>query len=152
MTRPAPAAATTRVEGVAGSYVRPTDLAEVLALLQQHPDAVLVAGSTDWGVDVNLRGARTPLVIGIDRLEELRALTRGPAHLELGAALTLAELERGLAGSVPLLDAVFPQFASPLIRNGGDHRRQPRHRLPHRRPRPGPPRARGLGRPPRSGR
>ena len=27
-------------------------------------------------------------------------------------------MERGLAGSVPLLDAVFPQFASPLIRNG----------------------------------
>ena len=44
-------------------------------------------------------------------------LTRGPAHLELGAALTLAELERDLAGSVPLLDAVLPQFASPLIRN-----------------------------------
>ncbi len=32
----------------------------------------VVAGSTDWGVDVNLRGARAPLVIGIDRLEELR--------------------------------------------------------------------------------
>ncbi len=27
-------------------------------------------------------------------------------------------MERRLAGSVPLLEAVFPQFASPLIRNG----------------------------------
>ena len=114
---PAPAVATTRVDGASGSYARATDLTEVLLLLQQNPDAVLVAGSTDWGVDVNLRGARTPLVIGIGHLEELRALTRGPAHLELGAALTLAELERNLDGSVPLLDAVFPQFASPLIRN-----------------------------------
>jgi xanthine dehydrogenase small subunit len=103
---------------VTGSYVRPTDLAEALLLLEQHPGAVLVAGSTDWGVDVNLRGARTPLVIGLDRLDELRGLTRAPDHLELGAGLPLTELERGLAGSVPLLDAVFPQFASPLIRNG----------------------------------
>ncbi|KRE62868.1 FAD binding domain-containing protein [Nostocoides sp. Soil756] len=106
-----------RVEGAAGSYVRPTDLAEALRLLGEHPDAVLVAGSTDWGVDVNLRGSRAPFVIGIDRLPELRALERAPQHLELGAALTLAELERGLAGEVPLLAAVLPQFASPLIRN-----------------------------------
>ncbi len=118
MAGEAPMAAPTRVEGVTGAYVRPNDLAETLGLLRQHPDAVLVAGSTDWGVDVNLRGARTPLVIGIDRLEELQGLTRGPDHLELGAGLSLTELERRLAGSVPLLDAVFPQFASPLIRNG----------------------------------
>jgi xanthine dehydrogenase small subunit len=118
MLAAAPEPAATRVEGVTGSYVRPTDLAETLLLLEQHPDAVLVAGSTDWGVDVNLRGARTPLVIGIDRLEELRALTHGPDHLELGAALTLSELERRLTGEIPLLDAGLAQFASPLIRNG----------------------------------
>jgi xanthine dehydrogenase small subunit len=117
MSAPAPAAAPTRVDGASGSYVRADDLTGVLELLRQRPDAVLVAGSTDWGVDVNLRGVRAPLLIGIGHLEELRALTRGPAHLELGAALTLAELERDLAGSVPLLDAVLPQFASPLIRN-----------------------------------
>lgn len=110
---PAPA----RVEGRAGSYVRPADLAEALGLLGRHPVAVLVAGSTDWGVDVNLRGSRSPLVIGIDGLPELRVLERTHQHLELGAALTLSELERGLAGGVPLLSAVFPQFASPLIRN-----------------------------------
>jgi xanthine dehydrogenase small subunit len=118
LTGAAPVAAPTVVDGALGSYVRPADLAEALGLLERHPDAVLVAGSTDWGVEVNLRGARTSLVIGIDRLEELRAVTGGPDHLDLGAALTLAELERSLAGSVPLLDAVFPQFASPLIRNG----------------------------------
>ncbi len=114
---PSPLPVPTRVEGPAGSYVRPADLAAALRLVEQHPDAVLVAGSTDWGVDVNLHGARSRLVIGIDGLAELRDLVRTPEHLELGAALTLAELERDLAGSVPLLAAVFPQFASPLIRN-----------------------------------
>jgi len=118
MAETPPSAVPTRVAGVTGSYVRPNDLSEVLHLLRENPDAVLVAGSTDWGVDVNLRGARTRLVIGIDQLPELRELTRSTDHLELGAGLTLAELERALAGTVPLLDAVFPQFASPLIRNG----------------------------------
>jgi len=113
-----PATATSRVEGATGAYVRPADLAEALQLLEQHPDAVLVAGSTDWGVDVNLHGARTPLVIGIDRLAELRGVTHGPDHLEVGAGLPLTDLDRRLAGRVPLLDDLFPQFASPLIRNG----------------------------------
>ena len=38
------------------------------------PDATVVAGSTDWGVEVNLRGTRATSVIAIDRLPELRGL------------------------------------------------------------------------------
>ena len=40
---------------------------------REHPDAKLVAGSTDWGVDLNLKHARAELSIGIDRLPELRS-------------------------------------------------------------------------------
>ena len=40
-------------------------------------DAKLVAGSTDWGVDLNLKHARAELSIGIDRLPELRAYELG---------------------------------------------------------------------------
>jgi xanthine dehydrogenase small subunit len=113
-----PAAGATRLTGATGTYARPGDLAEALALLGEHPDAVLVAGSTDWGVEVNLRGARTPFAIGIDRLPELRTLDVGDDVVEIGAALSLSEVERGLAGRIPLLDQMFPQFASRLIRNG----------------------------------
>ena len=113
-----PTAAATRMDGATGTYARPGDLAEALALLAEHPDAVLVAGSTDWGVEVNIRGARTPFAIGIDRLPELRALDIGEDSVEIGAALSLSEVERGLGGRIPLLHQMFPQFASRLIRNG----------------------------------
>jgi xanthine dehydrogenase small subunit len=116
--RPAPAPVETALDSVQGSYVRPNRLDQVLDLLAQHPEAVLVAGSTDWGVELNIRHQRAALTIGIDRLEELRTLSVGDTHIDLGAALTLTEIERGLAGSVPLLAEVFPQFASRLIRNG----------------------------------
>jgi xanthine dehydrogenase small subunit len=115
---PAPAPVATRTDGGAGTFVRPADLAEALDLLAEHPDAPLVAGSTDWGVDLNLRHARAPLTIGIDRLPELRGLAITSDRVEIGAALSLSEVERGLAGAVPLLDQLFPQFASRLIRNG----------------------------------
>ena len=116
--RPAPGPAVTSTSSPQGRYVRPADLAEVLALLAEHPDARLVAGSTDWGVELNIKHARAELTIGIDRLEELREFSVGPGRIDLGAALSLSEIESRLAGRVPLLDDLFPQFASRLIRNG----------------------------------
>jgi xanthine dehydrogenase small subunit len=115
---PAPSAAETQHVGPDGEFMRPADLAQTLRLLADRPDATLVAGSTDWGVDVNIKGERSPLVVAIDRLPELRTLRVDEGSVELGAALTLSEIEHRLAGRVPLLDDVFPQFASRPIRNG----------------------------------
>ena len=115
---PAPAPAATTTSSTQGRYVRPPDLAGVLDLLAVHPDARLVAGSTDWGVELNIGHARAALSIGIDRLEELREFSVGPDRIDLGAALSLSEIEARLAGRVPLLADLFPQFASRLIRNG----------------------------------
>jgi xanthine dehydrogenase small subunit len=114
----APVARATRVANNGAEYVRPADLAAALELIHQRPDALLVAGSTDWGVEVNLRGRRAPYVLGIDQVPELRELYVDDDAFTLGAALTLTELERRLDGAIPLLDQVFPQFASRLIRNG----------------------------------
>ncbi len=111
---PAPPVSPTR----AAAFARPADLPEALALLTEHPDATVVAGCTDWGVEVNIRGARARFVVAVDRLPELRTFAVTPERIEIGAALTLSEAERLLEGRVPLLDAVWPQFASRLIRNG----------------------------------
>ncbi|WP_323791456.1 xanthine dehydrogenase small subunit [Nocardioides sp.] len=117
---PAPAPAPTRLTDPDGVFVRPRDLDEALRLLAEHPDAVPVAGCTDHGVEVNLRGLRAPYVVALDRLSELRGLVVTDEAIEVGAALTLSEIEARLTGetSVPLLEAALPQFASRLIRNG----------------------------------
>jgi xanthine dehydrogenase small subunit len=112
--QPAPAPAPTRMAG----FGRPGDLAEALELLRERPDATVVAGATDWGVEVNLRGRRAAYVVAVDRLPELREVSRTAGVIEIGAALTLTEVETALAGSVPLLDELWAQFASRLIRNG----------------------------------
>jgi xanthine dehydrogenase small subunit len=115
--RPAPAPLPTLLDAGGERFVRPGSLDETLQLLRDEPEGVLVAGSTDWGVDVNLRGRRAPLTIAIERVPELRALSVGDDVIEIGAALSLSEVERRLAGRIPLLDELFPRFASPLIRN-----------------------------------
>ncbi len=95
--------------------MRPATLAEALALRAEG--AQVIAGSTDWGVDVNLNGARVALSVAVDHLPELRELTTDDSRVTIGAALSLTEVERRLAGGVPLLAEVFPLFASRLIRN-----------------------------------
>lgn len=110
--RAAPNAAPTRLDGIA----RAADLADALGLLRDHPEATVVAGATDHGVEVNLRGKRSPYVVYVDRVPELRTITTADV-IEIGAGLTLSEAEAQLKGAVPLLDRVWPQFASPLIRN-----------------------------------
>lgn len=112
---PAPAAGGLAVDGT--RFLRPGTLGEALELLRDEPTAVVVAGCTDWGVEVNLRGRRAPLVVAIDHLAELRSLSVTGEHALIGAALPLSEIERQLAGRIPLLAQLFPQFASRLIRN-----------------------------------
>src|SRR4051812_3629879 len=120
-TTPAPEPSTTQLHDGEAAFVRPAALLEALRLLHDHEDAVVVAGSTDWGVEVNLRGGRAGLVVAVDRLAELRGFSVSDTEARIGAGLTLTEVERRLAasgGPLPLLSALMPQFASPLIRNG----------------------------------
>ena len=122
--RPAPAPVATDYQradtatGRIGRYRRPATLAEATSILSQDPEATVVAGATDWGIEVNIKGARGKNILAVDRLEEMRGIRRTESFVELGASRTLSELERELAGDIPLLGKLFPQFASRLIRNG----------------------------------
>ena len=118
-TRPRPPVATA-VDSAQAPYVRPHDPGRgARTCSPSEPDARLVAGSTDWGVELNIRTRPRPAE---HRRGPARAScagwTIGETRIDLGAALTLSEIERGLNGRVPLLAELFPQFASRLIRNG----------------------------------
>jgi xanthine dehydrogenase small subunit len=114
---PAPVPTPVRLEADGAAFVRPADVAEALHLLADG-EARPVAGATDLGVEINLRGTRPRLLVAVDRLDELRDLRWAGDELHIGAALSLTEIERRLAGRIPLLDELFWQFASRPIRNG----------------------------------
>ncbi len=145
-TSPAPAPMATQLHDGEAAYLRPADLAEALRLLHDHDDATVVAGSTDWGVDVNLKGARAGLVVAVDRLAELRGFTitehRGPdrrrAHADRGRAAP-----RRPAAAAAGADAAVRLAADPQRRHP---RRQPGHRLADRRRPAGAARPRGVRR------
>lgn len=116
MAAPGPRA--TVLDDGEATYVRPPTLERALQVLHERSDAIVVAGGTDWSVEVNLRGRRADLVVAVDRIPELRVWHITDSELRVGAALTLTEIELRLAGRLPLMAQLMPQFASPLIRNG----------------------------------
>ncbi|MEY4529416.1 MAG: hypothetical protein RLZZ156_137 [Deinococcota bacterium] len=113
----APEARVAKIESENAVFYRPANLEDALILLEKNLNAKLVAGGTDWGVEVNLRFARAAVQIAIDHLPELRQIHWQTDFVELGAALTLSELEHQIGDSIPLLHQWFPMFASRLIRN-----------------------------------
>jgi xanthine dehydrogenase small subunit len=112
-----PTLPTVRLEAQDGTFIRQDTLAQTLETLREHPNAKLLAGGTDWGVEVNLRHSRSALTIAIDHLPELREIHWSSDHVEIGAGLSLSELERQLEGRIPLIHDWIPLFASRLIRN-----------------------------------
>jgi xanthine dehydrogenase/oxidase len=55
---------------------RPTSLAALLALKQQHPDAKLVVGNTEVGIEMKFKAASYPVLIGTTHVPELNEASR----------------------------------------------------------------------------
>jgi xanthine dehydrogenase small subunit len=111
--RPAPRLESVRLPG----FSRPTTLDECLALMAVQPDAVVVAGGSDLGVESNLHGARWRHVISLEAIDELRELAEDAASVRIGAALPLSDVERRWTDAPPVFAEWFALFASPSIRN-----------------------------------
>ncbi|MDQ3398122.1 MAG: xanthine dehydrogenase small subunit [Deinococcota bacterium] len=112
-----PAAGPLAYEGGGGRFYRPTRLSEVIELLSEHPEARLVAGGTDLGLEVTRRYRHFPVLIALEGVEELQRLDDGKDYFELGAAVTLSHLEAAFRGKIPALDEMLASFAARQIRN-----------------------------------
>ena len=113
LAQPAPRLEAVDVPG----FSRPSTLDDCFKTLERHPEAVLLAGGSDVGVESNLRHKRWPHVVSLEAIDELRELSEDDASVRIGAALPLADLERRWSGAPPVFADWFALFASPPIRN-----------------------------------
>ncbi|MDB6170177.1 MAG: xanthine dehydrogenase [Verrucomicrobia bacterium] len=101
----------------AGTFHRPDSLAALLGLLAAHPEARLVAGATEIGVDLNKKQQSFPVLVSTDGVPELRRLDRGPDGWTIGAAVPLTLIEERIAPEHSALAKMLRVFASRQIRN-----------------------------------
>ncbi|MHB8245028.1 MAG: FAD binding domain-containing protein [Acidimicrobiales bacterium] len=102
----------------------PRSLDELVAVLAERPESELLAGGTDFVVEVNFGRRHPDSVISVARVPELAGWHREQdetgAGLVLGAGLTYTEMmEPELAGLLPCLAQAARTVGSPQIRNAG---------------------------------
>lgn len=99
------------------TFARPSTLADALALLAEHPDATVVAGGTDVGLDLSHHRIDPVLTVSVEAVAELHRLEVADGTLRIGAGVTLTRLEREAAGHAPALDEMVRWFAARQVRN-----------------------------------
>jgi xanthine dehydrogenase small subunit len=99
------------------NFSRPASTSECLSILAEDAHARLVAGATDLAVESNLKGRRFERLVSVELLPELHVFEDSAGFVEIGAALTLAEIERKWRSAPPFFGEWLDLFASPLIRN-----------------------------------
>jgi xanthine dehydrogenase small subunit len=95
----------------------PRTLAALAALVEENPDARLLAGGTDVGLWVTKAHRDLDLLIYTGEVEELRRLEVVGDRIEIGAAVTVTDALELLAEHHPDLGEVYRRFGSPPIRN-----------------------------------
>jgi xanthine dehydrogenase small subunit len=98
-------------------FVSPTTVDEVAAYLVKHPQATLLAGSTEIGLQVNKQFVRPEHIVYVGNVPELKAVKDGKDAWSIGGATPLAVVETLVAKAYPDFTEVIRRFGSPPIRS-----------------------------------
>ncbi|HKE83516.1 MAG TPA: FAD binding domain-containing protein [Vicinamibacterales bacterium] len=99
------------------SYSRPTTIAACVEILASHPQATLIAGGSDLGVESNLRSRRFAHLVSVDAIDELHEFSATETRVRIGAAMPLTDIARLWHDAPPAFSEWITLFASPPIRN-----------------------------------
>jgi carbon-monoxide dehydrogenase medium subunit len=99
-------------------YVRPTDVAGVIAALSRD-GAKLIAGGQSLGPMLNLRLARPALLIDVSRLAPLQQIEDRGTAWRIGAGVTHSRLEDKRLAGAEMLSVVANTIAYRAVRNRG---------------------------------
>jgi xanthine dehydrogenase small subunit len=98
-------------------FFRPTSLAGLLTLLQEQPEARMVAGATELGLEITKRYKKFPTLVSVEAVPELKEIKSTDAEWQVGGAVTLTQVEEALGGEYPALAKMLWVFGSRQIRN-----------------------------------
>lgn len=101
-------------------YAAPTTVAEALQLLQDNPDAKVLAGGHSLLPAMKLRLAAPSMLVDIGKIVELQQISAN-GSVQIGATATYYQImqHEDVAARVPLLRDCLMQVGDPQVRNKG---------------------------------
>lgn len=97
----------------------PKTVAQLASLLEENPQAKLLAGGTDLALQVTQQYKALPVMIALEQVDELKVCQINPHEIVLGAGASLHRCYQLLAGEIPQFSAMLERFASLQVRHQG---------------------------------
>src|SRR5258707_542358 len=79
-----------------GHFFRPTSLPVLFGLMHEYPNAKLIAGATELGLEITKKFRRFESLISVEAISALREIQATKTEWTIGAAVTLTEIETKL--------------------------------------------------------
>jgi xanthine dehydrogenase molybdopterin binding subunit/xanthine dehydrogenase small subunit len=98
-------------------FFRPISLAELFGLLSAIPEAKLIAGATEMGLEITKRYHKFSALISTEAVAELKVVESAANEWRIGAAVTLTEIGDRMGQEFPTLADMLRVFGSRQIRN-----------------------------------
>ena len=99
--------------------ILPKDADDLAEILLEHPDATIVAGSTDVGLWVTKFLKPISPAVFVGHLHELKSISRTDEVIKIGANVTYTEARDILIEEYPHLEAYWDRIAGWQVRNMG---------------------------------
>ncbi|RMX48187.1 hypothetical protein pdam_00015397 [Pocillopora damicornis] len=85
------------IKGDLVTWIRPTTLEELLELRAKYPQAKLVIGNTEIGIEMKFKNQNYPILIAPTHIPELNAIEHTAKGIRFGVSVTLSTLEEVLS-------------------------------------------------------
>jgi xanthine dehydrogenase small subunit len=98
-------------------YFIPKNLAEAFDLMNQHPQSVILNGSSDIALRVTKKNEFIPTIIDLSGIHEIKNYSRNDQSIVFGAGICLEEVREIVTKDFPALYDMLSVFGSLQIRN-----------------------------------
>lgn len=99
--------------------ILPADVDDLAAVLEEYPDAIIIAGATDVGLWVTKFMRPLPVAVFIGHLDHLKDISVDETEIRIGSGVTYTECEDIFGDNFPHLAEYWSRIAGWQIRNMG---------------------------------
>ncbi|XP_066514384.1 aldehyde oxidase 6 [Hoplias malabaricus] len=102
-------------QGERMTWISPVSLNELIQLKAKYPQAPIIMGNTNIGLDIKFKGIVHPIILSASRVEELFKVTHKPDGVCIGAGCSLSTVRGVLEKCVSSLSAEQTQVHTALL-------------------------------------
>ena len=107
------------VSGPEGTFIVPASGDDLADVLEAHPKATVVAGSTDVGLWVTKHMRDISPAVFINNIADLQTIAEDAQGVTFGAGVTYSEAAEWMAAHIPTMGAFWDRIGGQQVRNMG---------------------------------